>query len=243
MAKQSEDDTDRASNWSPGRTHWWTTTAVAIIGAIVGGTSLIMNFFYHPSPPPITIDSGHSEFMKLSYADRIDRCVPYISANLDAWRDKWRTALDRFRGLAPKKRPGCRARGLGTPMERARGSSNTHLAVVNYAEKIAPTDEGENLMSCVYAPVLKMDPNNSYPDVEALVGSGDEAPEADNLVVHESPLFDQGEFARCHRRGAAERNRRGDHSAGPEPNRIASWVSRSSAATIKGSACGCSTRQ
>ena len=66
VAKQSDDETDRAFNWSPGRTHWWTTTTVAIVGAIVGGTSLIMNFFYQPSPPPTTIESGHSEFMKLS---------------------------------------------------------------------------------------------------------------------------------------------------------------------------------
>ena len=66
---------------------------------------------------------------------------------------------------------------------------------MNYAEKIAPTDEGENLLSCVYAPVLRMDPNNSYPDVESLVGSGDEAPKADNLVVGESPVYNQGEFA------------------------------------------------
>ena len=39
---------------------------VAIVGAIVGDTSLIMSFFYQPSPPPTTIESGHSEFMKLS---------------------------------------------------------------------------------------------------------------------------------------------------------------------------------
>lgn len=66
VAKQSDDETDKGFNWSPGRTHWWTTTTVAIVGAIVGGTSLIMNFFYQPSPPPTTIESGHSEFMKLS---------------------------------------------------------------------------------------------------------------------------------------------------------------------------------
>ena len=40
-----------------------------------------------------------------------------------------------------------------------------------------------------------MDPNGSYPDVESLVGSGNEAPKADNLVVRESPVYDQGEFA------------------------------------------------
>lgn len=90
VAKQSDDETDRAFNWSPGRTHWWTTTTVAIVGAIGGGTSLIMNLFYQPGPPPTTIESGHSEFIKLSYSDRIDRCVPYISEHLDAWRDKWR---------------------------------------------------------------------------------------------------------------------------------------------------------
>ena len=40
-----------------------------------------------------------------------------------------------------------------------------------------------------------MDPNDSYPDVESLVGSGNETPKADNLVVGESPVYDQGEFA------------------------------------------------
>lgn len=193
MAKQSDDETGRASGCSPGRTHWWTTTAIAIIGSIVGGTSLIMNFFYQPSPPPITIESGHSEFMKLSYADRIDRCVPYISENLEAWRDKWRTALDDSGGSHQK------APVPFAALDDVDGSGqaivNTHLAVVNYAEKIAPTDEGENLLSCVYAPVLRMDPNHSYPDVESLVGSGNDAPKADNLVVRESPVFDQGEFA------------------------------------------------
>ena len=64
--------------------------------------------------------------------------MPYISEHLDAWRDKWRTALEQSGGSHQK-------------------------APVAYAslEKLAPTDEGENLLSCVYAPVLKMDPNNS----------------------------------------------------------------------------------
>ena len=98
--------------------------------------------------------------------------MPYISEHLDAWRDKWRTALEQSGGSHQK-------------------------APVAYAslETLAPTDEGENLLSCAYAPVLKMDPNNSYPDVESLVGSGNDAPKADNLVVRESPFYDQGEFA------------------------------------------------
>jgi hypothetical protein len=193
VARQSDDETDRASKWSPGQAHWWTTTAIAIIGAIVGGVSLVMNFFYQPSPPPTTIESGHSEFMKLSYADRIDRCVPYISEHLDTWRDKWRDALNDA-GESHQKAPVPYA-GLGDADATGQAIVNTYLAVVNYAEKLAPTDEGENLLSCVYAPALRMDPNHSYPDVESLVGSGDEAPKADNLVVRESPVYDQGEFA------------------------------------------------
>lgn len=117
------------------------TTAVAIVGAIVGGASLIMNFFYHPSPPPITIESGHSAFMKLSYSDRIDRCVPYISEHLDNSREKWRTALDDSRGSHQK------APVLYAALDDADGTGqaivNTYLAVVNYSEKLAPTDEGE----------------------------------------------------------------------------------------------------
>ncbi|KUH94186.1 hypothetical protein AU190_13195 [Mycolicibacterium acapulense] len=192
VAKQSEQDAGM-SGWSPGRQHWWTTTAIAIIGAIVGGTSLIMNFFYQPSPPPTTIESAHSEFMKLSYSDRIDRCVPYISEHADAWRDKWRAALDDS-GTSRQKAPVPFA-VLDDANATGQAIVNTYLTVVDYAEKSAPTDEGENLLSCVYAPVLKMDPANTYPDVESLVGSGNEAPKADNVVVHESPLYDQGEFA------------------------------------------------
>ncbi len=193
MAKHSDDETGRASDWNPGRTHWWATTSIAIIGAIVGGTSLIMNFFYQPSPPPTTIESGHSEFMKLSYSDRIDRCVPYISENLDAWRDRWRAALDDNGGSHQK--PPVPMAPLGDAGATGQAIVNTYLTVVNYAEKLAPTDEGENLLSCIYAPALKMDPAHSYPDVDSLVGSGNETPKADNLVVAESAVYDQGEFA------------------------------------------------
>jgi hypothetical protein len=193
VAKRSDEEPGRTSDWSPGRVHWWTTTSIAIIGAIVGGTSLILNFFYQPSPPPTTISSGHSEFMKLSYSDRIDRCVPYISANLPAWQDRWRTALDGSGGA--RQKPPVPFAGLGDADARGQAIVNTYLAVVNYAEKLAPTDEGENLLSCIYAPVLNMDPAQRYPDVEALVGSGNETPKADNIVVAESPTYTQGEFA------------------------------------------------
>lgn len=192
MAKKSDDES-RFSGWSPGRSHWWTTTTIAIVGAIVGGTSLIMNFFYQPSPPPTTIDSGHSEFMKLSYSDRIDRCVPHISEHIDTWRDRWRAALEQA-GTSHQKAPVPFA-AVNDANATGQAIVNTHLAVVNYAEKLAPTDEGENLLSCVYAPVLRADPAHAYPDVESLVGSGNEAPKADNLVVKESPVYDQGEFA------------------------------------------------
>jgi hypothetical protein len=74
------------ADWNPGRSHWWTTTAIAIIGAIVGGTSLVINFFYRPCPPPTTVDSSHSEFMKLSYSDRVDRCLLHIEEHFDEWR-------------------------------------------------------------------------------------------------------------------------------------------------------------
>jgi hypothetical protein len=131
--------------------------------------------------------------MKLSYSDRIDRCVPYINEHLDTWRDKWRTALDQS-GTSHQKPPVPFA-ALNDADAKGQAIVNTYLAVVNYAEKLAPTDEGENLLACVYAPVLRADPAHQYPDVESLVGSGNEAPKADNLVVHESPVYDQGEFA------------------------------------------------
>ena len=119
---------------------------------------------------------------------------------------------------------------------------NTHLAVVNYAEKLAPSDEGENLLSCIYAPVLRTDPNGSYPDVESLVGSGNEAPKADNLVVRESPVYDQGEFAGVTAEGARTRSSRWSFDPA-RAKHIASWVSRWWLVTSKESACGRSPRQ
>jgi hypothetical protein len=193
MPGQLDEKDVRPSEWKPGRVHWWTTAAIAVMGAIVGSVSLVMNFFYHPSPPPITIDSGHSEFMKLSYSDRIARCEPYISEHLADWQKRWRTALDQSGGSRQKEPVAFAA--LGDVNATGQAIVNTYLAVVNYAEKLAPTDEGENLLSCVYTPALKMPPANAYPDVDVLVGSGNEVPKADNLVVRESPVYDQGEFA------------------------------------------------
>ena len=194
MATRSDDEKPgRTSDWGPGRAHWWATTSIAIIGAIVGGISLVMNFFYQPSAPPTTISSGHSEFMKLSYSDRIDRCVPHIAENLTSWQDRWRTALDATGGA--RQKPPVPFAALGDADAAGQAIVNTYLAVVNYAEKLAPTDEGENLLSCIYAPVLTMDPQKRYPDVEALVGSGNETPKADNIVVAQSPVYTQGEFA------------------------------------------------
>ncbi len=144
------------ADWNPGRSHWWTTTAIAITGAIVGGTSLVMNFFYPPSPPPTTIDSSHSEFMKLSYSDRIDRCLPYIEEHFDEWRDRWRTALTDA-GTSQLKSPITYA-PLDDSEATGQAIVNSHLVVVNYAEKLAPTDEGGNLLSCVYSAALKEGP-------------------------------------------------------------------------------------
>ena len=171
-----------------------------------------MNFFYQPSPPPTTIDSGHSEFMKLSYSDRIDRCVPYISEYFDTWRDRWRTTLNDTGGSHQKSPVPYAA--LGDANAAGQAIVNTYLAVVNYAEKLAPTDEGENLLSCVYAPALRMDPNHSYPDVESLVGSGDAAPKADNLVVPKVRSTSRANSQASQPR-AREQDRRGGHPTRP----------------------------
>jgi hypothetical protein len=191
------------ADWNPGRTHWWTTTAIAIIGAVVGGTSLIMNFFYRPSPPPITIDSSHSEFMKLSYSDRIDRCLPHIQEHFDEWRDKWRTAL-KDAGTS-QLRPPIAYAALDDSEATGQTIVNSHFVVVNYAEKLAPNDEGENLLSCVYSPALKEGANHSPADIAGLVGSGNDAPKADNIVVHESPAYTQGAFAGVTAEGRANK--------------------------------------
>jgi hypothetical protein len=151
-----------------------------------------MNFFYHPSPPPITIDSSHSEFMKLSYSDRVDRCVPHIEQHFDEWRDKWR-------------KPPISYAPLDDPEATGQAIVNSHLAVVNYAEKLAPTDEGENLLSCVYSPALKERANHSSPNIAELVGSGNDAPKADNIVVHESAVYTQGAFAGVTAEGRANK--------------------------------------
>ena len=194
----TEADTDVAdevttSKWSPGRQHWWLTTGVATIGAIAAATTLVMNFFYHPAAPPVTIDSSHAEFSKLSYSDRIDRCAPFINAHLGEWQNRWRTDLSESGGSLQKDPV-----PFASPSEAtASGQAivNTHTAVVNYAEKMADADQGENLLSCVYSPGLKVGAGQSYPDLESLVGNGNAVPKADNIVVRESPVYYQGEFA------------------------------------------------
>jgi hypothetical protein len=145
-----------------------------------------MNFFYKPAPPPTTIESGHSEFMKLSYSDRIDRCMPYASEHPADWRNRWRDALEDAGGSEQK--PPVPFADLDEVSANGQAIVNTYLTLTNYAEKLAPTDEGENLLSCVYSPALKK-------DVDALVGTGNDVPKADNIVVRESPVYDQGEFA------------------------------------------------
>ena len=151
-----------------------------------------MNFFYHPSPPPTTIESGHSEFMKLSYSDRIDRCVPYISEHLDAWRD----VADRPR---PKRRLAPEGAGaLRGAWRRRRGGPGDREHLPRGGElrrKDRTYRRGREFIVLRVRTRAENGPNNSYPDVESLVGSGDEAPKADNLVVRESPIYDQGEFA------------------------------------------------
>jgi hypothetical protein len=201
MAGKSDEKHDEASRWNPGQRHWWFTTTLATIGSIIAGISLVMNFFYQPDPPPTTIESSHSEFLKLSYTDRVDRCQPFIVHNLENWGQKWRSALNGTGGaLLPE--PIAYA-----PVDDANANGqaivNTYLATANYAEKIAPTDEGENLLSCVFTPALKMGPRRTHPDIDALVGSDDDAPKVDNIAVKESHVFYQGEFAGNHASGRA----------------------------------------
>jgi len=169
-----------------------------MVGAIGAVISLFMNFFYHPDPPPTTIDSSSSEFLKLSYGDRVDRCAPYIASHIDDWRDKWRTALDKIGGQ--HQRDPVPAADVSNVGATGQALLNTHLAAVNYAEKLAPHDEGENLLSCLFSPNLKTD-NRESVDLAALVGTGNNAPRADEIVVHESPLFWQGQFAGVDARG------------------------------------------
>jgi hypothetical protein len=204
------------ADWNPGRSHWWTTTAIATTGALVGGTSLVMNFFYPPSPPPTTIDSSHSEFMKLSYSDRIDRSLPYIEEHFDEWRDRWRTALTDA-GTSQLKSPITYA-PLDDSEATGQAIVNSHLVVVNYAEKLAPADEGGNLLSCVYSAALKEGPNHTSPDIAGLVGSGNDAPKADNIVVHESAVCTQGAFAGVTAEGRPNggRSRSGRPHVGPD---------------------------
>jgi hypothetical protein len=141
--------------------------------------------------------------MKLSYSDRVDRCVPHIEQHFDEWRDKWRTALPDA-GTSHLKPPISYA-PLDNPEATGQAIVNSHLAVVNYAEKLAPTDEGENLLSCVYSPALKEGANHSSPNIAELVGSGNDAPKADNIVVHESAVYTQGAFAGVTAEGRANK--------------------------------------
>jgi hypothetical protein len=129
--------------------------------------------------------------------------VPHIEQHFDEWRDKWRTEPTDA-GTSQLKAPIAYA-PLDDSQATGQAIVNSHLVVVNYAEKVAPTDEGENLLSCVYSPALK-EGYRSSPDIAGLVGSGNDAPKADNIVVHEVRSTPREHSPALRRKGAPTRS-------------------------------------
>lgn len=184
--------TERSKKWEPGRTHWIATTAIAVIGAVVGGTSLFMNFFYHPAPDPVTISSKHSDFTDLSYSDRLDLCVPYISKNIEGWMSNWQKGISEIGGLyqaQPLATP-----AVGTADATGQQIVNEYIAVSNYAKKRAEANEGKNLQSCLLTPQVSNGWKVIEPRIEETTAIGNSIPRADMVVLNQSPNYMQGAF-------------------------------------------------
>jgi hypothetical protein len=160
------------------------TTAIAAIGAFTGTISLIMTFFYHPSPPPTTIASDHSQFLRLSYSDRLDICAPYIAKNIDKWRRDWIDAISSVGGSDPRISVSA---AIDDKLSPSQAIVNNMTAIEDYAAKRAQTDEGKNVASCEGGPTTNL--------IEPFFGSGNNAPQAPRIVVQESPIYYQGNFA------------------------------------------------
>ena len=64
---------------------------------------------------------------------------------------------------------------------------NNLIAIEDFAQKRAETDEGKNLASCLGAQSVRL--------LEENFGSGNNAPAAPALVMQESPIYYAGNFA------------------------------------------------
>ncbi|WP_131813503.1 hypothetical protein [Mycolicibacterium fortuitum] len=152
-----------------------------------------MNFFYHPRPSPITIESSHSDFSKLTYGEQIDRCEPYIEDKLTSWRDQWRTDLQ---DLKISVQPSPIITALPNESQPSgQAIVNSWSAVVNYAMNHAQPDVGKNLLLCVIPPPTSLGAAGETQDLQRLVARGNATPVGDMIVSHESGIYINGRFA------------------------------------------------
>lgn len=185
MATSKDDDKEK---WEPGRLHWFVTTGIAVAAATTAATSMVMNFFYHPDPDPVTLQSKHSAFMTLSYSERLDLCIPFIKKNADANFAEWKKRISAINGFyqhAPLAAP-----SLDNAKASGRQIMNLHLGTDEYAFHTTNLDEGRNLNSCTMVPQVfaPIEARNTTADVNG----GNMIPIADKVVVAESSIFDQG---------------------------------------------------
>lgn len=175
---------------------WVITTVIALLlgipTAFAGYEAL---FQESPSTVP-QIQQSHADFTKLSYADKLDICVPYINSKIDKWRNIWLTALNIQGWHDPRMNV---ASAVGDQNASGQAIVNNYTVILNYATKIAPTDEGKNLLSCLVSPDIIPRTSDLPSDPEKIidkqVGSGNTATREPLAVAAESPIYLQGEFA------------------------------------------------
>jgi hypothetical protein len=145
--------------------------------------SMVMNFFHHPAPPPMTIKSKHSDFMDLSYSDRLDLCVPYITQNVHTWVSDWQGSLGALQGLYQRQPVATPA--INSPDAQGQQVVNLYLAVTDYAEKRAEANEGKNIQSCALTPRV----SDGWNTIEPLID--------DNTATEVPPEKWTGGYAAC----------------------------------------------
>lgn len=149
-----------------------------------------MNFFYKPSPDPVTIHSKHSEFIALPYEDRLNICVPYIKEHIDGWMNDWAEKVTRKFQQQPAASP-----NVGDEDAEPQQIVNMHIASLEYATNKASSDEGMNILSCTLSSTIGYGGEPTVPPVEFMVTNGNSSVIADRAVTKFSDVYYQKTFA------------------------------------------------
>lgn len=188
---------EKSGSWSPGRPEWLITTLIALTGAVTGGISLFMNFFYHPPEPPITVESDRAKFSALSYSEQLDQCAPYIKTHLQEWFALWQNDLAEF-----NTRTGSNSSVPTTYSQPDDTNANPQdiinsvVAIANYAQKHASASVGGNLLTCIYSQGWQhvADKSELFGFFTTVVGSGNAEPLQMPVVTRSSPVYYAGSF-------------------------------------------------